>query len=372
MVLLLVVTACKQTGYPTAGVATPVPRSPTESLIKVTPTPTVESTPTLAAPTQPVYDPAQPGDLGKPNSYVLTSKGHIQKGTQSAGLEEALSWQYTLTVINTPRQAQGTRVTRYFATTDHPEQTTTVDGYWLGEATYTYNQEGQYWVIRPDGEMNKDYFFEYFKFELSSIKTARFVGQEDFQGVPANHFVFDLADWVADAQSPLKIESVQGNLFLAQDGNYPLHLDYIKTGDALSESAPGTSDITYLPGVTEFAMDISSINQVTEIVLSEDIPLQVKLSVDVPLPPDAKLSLIMVFQNATRLAYDYETDLSDDEIIAFYQAFQPANGWTYETVIKGPNGGGSIGLKKNGKLVLLNIHFNKYTKKNTIGYSYSP
>lgn len=71
--------------------------------------------------------------------------------------------------------------------------------------------------------------------------------------------------------------------------------------------------------------------------------------------------------------YTYQTNLSDAEILAFHQAFQPNNGWEVEMTAKDPDGsGGIVRLMKDGRSLMLLISFNEYDHKNTISFEYPP
>jgi len=89
---------------------------------------------------------------------------------------------------------------------------------------------------------------------LAGVLTAQLVGQEDFAGVPANHFVFDETNtssfsyYTPEKPSP----TVEGDFYLAQDGNYVLYAHS-------KESSPGR--------VYEVTEAMSFINQVGPITL---------------------------------------------------------------------------------------------------------
>ena len=97
------------------------------------------------------------------------------------------------------------------------------------------------------------------------VLSALFVGQEDFEGVPANHFTLDKTN-LRDASDPTasyKVEEAQGDVYLAQDGNYLLYFHLKLIGHAYL--IPGSTG--YTQGVHEMTEGLSSINQLNEIIL---------------------------------------------------------------------------------------------------------
>ena len=112
---------------------------------------------------------------------------------------------------------------------------------------------------------------------------AQFVDQVDFEGIPANHFTFDETDLSeqSDPSGTYKIDQAQGDIVLAQDGNYLLRFHIRLTGNVYS---PGGST-TYISGVREVNEELSSINQLKEITLPADyLALHVELDSACPFP----------------------------------------------------------------------------------------
>jgi hypothetical protein len=360
-ILLLVMIACKGTSLPLAGISTPVSGKATDSGNQPSSIPSEVSIATVTStPSQPVYDPAQLGDLSKLDSYVVASRETIRNAADPEGGKGQRDTQASLTVINVPRQAHHILTYTNSNIAGQDDETRSQDRYWANGAVYRKADVYSYpaeWLV--NAEEDNLFYLDGFTSRLSNIRSARFVGQEDYQGILANHFVFDQMDWVSDPnQYPQQIESVQGNIYLTQDGNYPLHLDYRLSADIWWERNVDTS-----LGILDVTYDLSSINQVTGIDLPKDIPLQVKLDVGVPLPPGTKLSFVSVNLDPLPYQYsyhyDYDSDLSADEIIAFYQALQPANGWMLDYIYRPPDTPDyvCVTLKSNDQFLGVEIYF---------------
>ncbi len=70
---------------------------------------------------------------------------------------------------------------------------------------------------------------------LSNLETAQFLGQEDFKGIPANHFTFDQTNYyVTTPPEPgdweFAKDSAQGDFYLSQAGSYLLFYHVIEKG----------------------------------------------------------------------------------------------------------------------------------------------
>ena len=159
---------------------------------------------------------------------------------------------------------------------------------------------------------------------------AQFVDQVDFQGIPANHFTFDETNLSeqSDPSGTYKIDRAQGDIVLAQDGNYLLRFHMRLTGNVYS---PGGST-TYISGVREVNEELSSINQLEEIALPADyLALHVELDLGLPIPAGSRLHAIYHSNVGTDYdLYDYfmPASVSKDGFLEFYRKLGPTNDWT--------------------------------------------
>ena len=93
---------------------------------------------------------------------------------------------------------------------------------------------------------------------LASVLSARLADQSEYEGIPANHFVFDETDLASyasyTAENPAP--AVEGDFFLAQEGNHVLYTHS-------KETSPGR--------IYEVTEALSSIGQVAEIALPSEL-----------------------------------------------------------------------------------------------------
>ncbi len=168
--------------------------------------------------------------------------------------------------------------------------------------------------------------FDYLLFS-GLVLSAQFVGQEDFAGVPANHFTFDQTNLreESDPTGTYKVDEAQGELYLAQDGNYLLYFHLKRSGSVyLTPGEPG-----YGPGVLEMTEELSSINELTEITLPADFDLE--LDFGLPLPAGSTLVGITSY-GYNPVYYHYTMPISKDEFPEFYKNLAPTNGFTFSHI----------------------------------------
>lgn len=182
-----------------------------------------------------------------------------------------------------------------------------------------FQNELDYWQNAADMRLGKI-------METGLVLSAQFIGQEDFEGIPANHFSLDQSNLKepSDPTASYKVEEAQGDVYLAQDGNYILYFHLKLTGHAYL--SPGDPD--YSQGVHEMTEVLSSINQLTEITLpAEYQALELDLG-GVPLPPDSKLITYRRYSNGSGVDSNfYRTPLNKDGFLEFYKNMPPTDGW---------------------------------------------
>jgi hypothetical protein len=157
---------------------------------------------------------------------------------------------------------------------------------------------------------------------LSGVLTADLVGEETFAGLPANHFVFDETDltnysaYTPENPSP----TVEGDFYLAADGNYVLYTHYKETSEFITRE------------VTEV---LSQVNQLTEITLPSDMApmtqaLDIGAALSSLLPPGSELSDMVRYRNGIGVDYyGFMTPIrNNDDFIDFYRTMPPTDGWT--------------------------------------------
>lgn len=278
------------------------------------PAPTQEPTPTVYPP---IFDPAAISDNREwLDSFILTRTDIVKNS------EWDETRQQTIGYIKEPYRA-------------YELNTTTMDNlswgtYLIGNQIYdlnspaltvnlnAYQTELDEWQRAADMRNGNI-------MESDLVLSAQFIGQEDFEGIPANHFSLDQTN-LRDASDPTasyKVEEAQGDVYLAQDGNYILYFHLKLTGHAyLIPGSPG-----YTKGVHEMTEGLSSINQLKEITLPVEYQaLELDLG-GVPLPPD---SILLSYKRYSCCGVDsnfYRTPLNKDGFLEFYKNLPPTDGW---------------------------------------------
>ena len=297
---------------------------------------------------QTVFDPATIGNIGELNSYVLSTQNQYtytnKDGTTTDGNVQAIG-EY----VKEPK--------RYHITRDWKDSTTPnghVEYFWVEDKIF--GLEGVSWFIHFDSAKPNEDFVQGIQddigfTDLSLLKDAHFVGQEDCQGIPCYHFTFDQTNYTSDVLQYLNSVEAQGNIYLARNGNYPIHYD--------EKSTKIFSSGTKLVKVV--TRDLSSINQLTEISLPADIP-QVNPP-DIPLPDGTELVNAQPFLDKG-MAYTYDTILSVDEAISYYLTLSPNSGWSVSYAELG--GEVAIYLKKNDIKLQIHVSYDNYWNMTSI------
>jgi hypothetical protein len=321
------------------GGAGPVALAPTETLApplaataNQTPPPADTSTPAppptdtqTPTPSVPVFDPAALGDNRVLDSFILTRRD------KTTGGGEVIETKDTIGFIKEPFSASHVETNPY----GHPPEQ-----YFLDGRMYEKNYNQDFWVVSLEPEPSDVDF--YFRNAADSregypkylVLSAQFAGHEDFQGIPANHFTFaetDLSEQ-SDPTGTYKIKDAQGDLYLAQDGNYLLRFHVKLTGNVYS---PGGSP-GYISGVHEVTEELSSIDQLKDITLPKDF-LALKLELDPGLPAPAGSRLHAITHANVGADYDLynyfiPASVSKDDFLGFYRNLAPTNGWTVTQV----------------------------------------
>ena len=152
------------------------------------------------------------------------------------------------------------------------------------------------------------------QFPVYLIESAVFVAQEDYQGIPVNHFNFDETNlggvgYVGDLQRG------QGDIFLAQGENYPVYIHFNVTGSEASR---------------EFTAELLTINQLAEIGLPADFPV-FELNPDIPFPDGTIFwSVQEGVEGDDSDWYDHfvPLEISNQDFLDFYRNLPDDSPWT--------------------------------------------
>ncbi len=270
--------------------------SPTETEISP---PTVGPTATVWPPTFVVWSLQ---DIRELDSFVVTVN---EKNTVNGQLTELTN---TIGYIKEPYSAYDEN--KYYSGLD---RTYVVDGW-----TYSLTGSGDWYISASPSD---DVFS---KADIPAgnaekLADAQFTGQEDFQGIPAYHFVLDP---VTSTNGNANIQ-LEGDFYIAQDGNYVLYSHWKETSSQDNFSQ-----------VYEVTESLSSINQLAEIKLPADMTEMVaaaKLPVEIglPLPLDSALYGMIRYKSGIGVdTYQLTTPkISIDEFLDFYRNLPTTDGW---------------------------------------------
>ena len=149
---------------------------------------------------------------------------------------------------------------------------------------------------------------------------AKFAGEEQYEGLAAYHFVLD----AGASSNPNANSQLQGELYIAKEGNYILFSHWLET------TKQGAFSQTF-----EVTETVSSINQVTEIkmpsemenmVPTADLPIELGL----PLPPDTAFYQMIRYKSGVGVDLYFYTppSMSIEDFLNFYRNLPPTDGWT--------------------------------------------
>lgn len=165
---------------------------------------------------------------------------------------------------------------------------------------------------------------------LKGLKFAMYEGPAAYNGIETKHFSFDQTSFEAEETGGSKIEEASGDLYLAAEGNYLVHLAVTMTGTDLQ--VPSTEGDQILKnGTVEILVDLSSINEAITIQVPEEALAGIELPLgivdqdvpqDIPLPDNAEGLKMSSFGLIA-----FSSLSSSEELAEFYQVEMPQNGW---------------------------------------------
>ncbi len=269
----------------------------------ITPVPTKEPTPT---PWPPVFDLWSLEDIRSLNSFVVTIN---EKNAVNGQLTERA---FTIGYIQEPYSAY--RVLEYNGGVNR--------AYVLDDRTYELTGSGDWYIsVGKGNEIFSDADPARY---TGKLLEAKFAGEEEYEGIPAYHFVLDAGN-SSDSNSNYQVE---GDLFLAKEGNYVLFSHQLET--TKQDNFSQNFEVTYA---------LSSINQLTEIKMSADMQEMPSTSnlpfeIGLPLPTDSSFYQMIRYRNGIGVdLYFFTTpNTSIEEFLTFYRNLPPTDGWTVSHV----------------------------------------
>jgi hypothetical protein len=278
--------------------------------VTAVPTQTATSQPTVgptATVWPPTFVPWSLQDIRQLDSFIVTI---TEKNTVNGQLTELTN---TIGYIKDPYSAY-----------DQNQYTSGLDRiYVVDDWTYSLTGSGD-WYISAGSNDNLFSKADIPAGNTEKLIDAQFAGQEDFQGIPAYHFVLDPVT-STDGNTSSQLE---GDLYVAQDGNYVLY--------SHSKETSSQGNFAQVYEVTE---SLSSINQLTEIKLPADMTEMVaaaKLPAEMglPVPSNSTVDRMIRYEHGIGVDLYFFTNpkISPDEFLNFYRNLPPTNGWTVRHV----------------------------------------
>ena len=278
----------------------------TEAPAAATATPRPTQAPT-ATTWPPVFDFYSLEDIRELDSFLVTIN---EKNTVNGQLTERT---FTIGYIQEPYSAY--LLLEYSGGAD---RTYVVDG-----RTYELTGSGD-WYITAGTNANLFYQADIPAGNTGKLLEAEFAGEEDFQGIPAYHFVLD-PTVSSDAGANNELE---GDFYLAKEGNYVLYSHWKET----TKQGDFTQSFEVTAG-------LSSINQLTEITLPANMremasTAELPFELGLPLPADSALSSMIRYRSGLGVDdFYYSTPkTSIDKFLDFYRNLPPTDGWTVSHV----------------------------------------
>jgi hypothetical protein len=273
--------------------------------VTAVPTPTATSKPTVeptATVWPPVFDFFSLKDIRNLDGFVVTIN---EKNTVNGQLTELTN---TIGYIKEPYSAY--QLNEYTGGVDRT--------YVITDRTYTLTGSGD-WYISAGSNDNLFSKADIPAGNTGKLLEAQFAGQEDFQGIPAYHFVLDPTN-SNNANTSIQLE---GDFYLAQDGNYVLYSHWKETSSQ--------ENFTQVYEVTE---SLSSINQLTEIKLPADMnemvaAAELPLELGLPLPMGSTFGGMIRYKHGIGVdLYNFSTPkISIDEFLDYYRDLPTTDGW---------------------------------------------
>jgi len=168
---------------------------------------------------------------------------------------------------------------------------------------------------------------------LQDLRDTTYEGRENYNGIETKHYSFDETSFDPEDMEGMEIDEASGNIYIAVEGNYLVHMDVSMTGVNL-DLPTGEVDQPLQSGTMEIILDLYDINEPFTIELpeealsSEGLPFTVPepgegVPADMPIPDDAE----ELYASSSGLI-TFESPSSTEELASFYQAEMPTNGWT--------------------------------------------
>ncbi len=191
----------------------------------------------------------------------------------------------------------------------------------------TYVQFGDQWLSVPStDEMSADMGLIEPDDLLDDTCGWQQQDDADYEGIETLHYTLSTEDAKECMTAGMwgqagEITEASGELHVAKDGNYIVHMQMLLVGTGL-EADMGTEEQVLDDGRIEITFDMRDVNQPFTIDIPEEALASGQMPEDLPIPEGAE-EVSNAFGMIT-----YSTAQTPAEISDYYKAQMPANGWT--------------------------------------------
>jgi len=263
------------------------------------PRPTITLTPTVWPP---VFDLYRLEEIPSLDSFIFTV---TERNTVNGQLTEITN---TIGYVREPYSAYLLR-----KHSGGEERTYVIDG-----RTYNITATGDWYL---SGRASTDLFSAANPANLAGkLVDAKFAGQVEISGILADHFVLEPVDSGGS--------SLEGDVLVAQDGNYIISSRWLETasGQNFAQSYEVTAQLSSINQLTEIKLP----TEMQEMKTAMDLPQEIGL----PLPADSALSTMIRYAYGIGVdTYTFSTPrISIDEFLNYYRDLPQTDGWTVSHV----------------------------------------
>jgi hypothetical protein len=155
-------------------------------------------------------------------------------------------------------------------------------------------------------------------------------GDTEYNGVRVHHWTASKEDMeacmtAAQMADMGEITAASGDLYVAVEGNYVVHMSLVFEGNDLAAGMGGADEVLE-QGRMEITFDMTDVNQPFIIELPEEAVASGSLPDDIPVPEDAQ-EVANAFGMIT-----FTSPSTPAEVSEFYKTAMPQNGWTEVSV----------------------------------------
>jgi hypothetical protein len=172
---------------------------------------------------------------------------------------------------------------------------------------------------------------------IGGVQASQLIGVENVGGVSTRHYLVDLSS----LQALSSYTDGKADVWVADPGNYVVKYTFEATGADQFFGFTGSGE-----GTVRWDYEVNNINQPVNITAPENCGGAPE---DIPLMPDA--AGVSSFGDLT--TYTSATPLAD--VVAFYQAQMPANGWTESPGGLAQEGFAQLTFTKDGRTASITI-----------------